>query len=311
MREKNSYELIIIGAGPAGLSASIYASRFGVKHIVFGGLFGGMITEAHLIDNYPGIEDVSGIDFSQKLIKHAKKYGTEISPAIVRKIQKKGELDFEITLDQNNVLHTKTVLLATGTKRKKLGIKGEDAFLGRGVSYCATCDGFFYKNKTVAVVGGSNSAVSAAVYLADIAEKVYLIYRKDKLRAENYWVELAEKNKKIEILYNLNVVEVLGEERIKKIKLDRMFKDKNELLADGLFIECGSDPNVDFVKDLEIETDGTGFIKIKKDSSTSISGVWAAGDITDGSNKFFQVITAAAEGAIAAKSIHGYLRKSS
>lgn len=301
--EKN-YDLIIVGAGPAGLAASIYASRYGVKHLVVGSLLGGQISETHLIDNYPGIEEMTGFEFSQKLGHHAQKYGTEILPKKAKSI-KKINSDFEVELEGGEKIITKTVLLATGTKRKKLNILGEEKFVGKGVSYCATCDGFFYKNKIVAVIGGSDSAAGAAVYLADIAEKVYLIYRQEKLRAEPYWINLIEKNPKIEVIYNTNVSEIIGAEKVEKIKLD----NKKELLSDGLFIEAGSDPNIDFAQDLSVKTDEGGYVKINPDSSTSVAGVWAAGDITNGSDKFRQVITAVAEGAIATRSISNYLKK--
>jgi thioredoxin reductase (NADPH) len=308
MEGKNNYDLVIVGAGPAGLSASIYASRFGIKHLVFGGLMGGTISEAHLVDNYIGMEDINGSTLSQKFYRHAKKYGTEILASLVSKIEKKEDL-FEITFDGEKKILARAVLLATGTRRKKIGIKGEDEFFGKGVSYCATCDGFFYKNKRIGVIGGANSAVSAAVYLSDIAQEVFLIYRKDILPAEEYWVKMAKENKKIKILYNTNVVEVFGEKKVEGVKLDKDFEEKRELKIDGLFIECGSNPSVDFADNLGIEKDETGFVKIQKGCETSVPGVWAAGDITDGSNKFFQVITAAAEGAIATKSIHNYLKK--
>jgi thioredoxin reductase (NADPH) len=308
MEDKNVYDLAIIGAGPAGLSASIYASRFGIKHIVFGSILGGTIVGSHKMDNYPGVENVSGIDFSKRLIEHAQKYGVEMLPVMVRRVSRKEEGDlFEINSDESRKILAKTILLAVGAKRKKLEIKGENEFLGKGVSYCATCDGPFYKNKKVAVIGGSHSAVGAATYLADLAEKVYLIYRKDTLRAEPHEVEMIKQNKKITILYNLNVKEIVGEKKVEKIKLDGSAYGKNELEVDGVFIEIGSDPSIDLVRDLKIETDETGYIKVQRDASTSAPGVWAAGDITDGSNKFFQVVTAAAEGAIAARSIYAYL----
>lgn len=307
MEKNQAYKLIIIGAGPAGLSASIYASRYGVEHVVVGELMGGLIAQTHLIDNYPGIEDVTGFEFSQKLTRHAQKYGVEIVPSRVRKISKTGD-DFETELDSGKTIKSKTILLATGTKHRKLGIRGEEEFLGKGVSYCATCDGFFYKNKIVAVVGGSDSAAGAAVYLANIAEKVYLIYRRDKLRAEAFWINLIEKNPKIEVIYNTNILEISGAEKLRKIKLDKAHKNAKTLDIDGLFIEAGSVPNIDFAASLGLETDEDGYIKIKPDSSANAKGVWAAGDITDGSDKFRQVITACAEGAIAARSICNYLK---
>ncbi|MFA6383556.1 MAG: FAD-dependent oxidoreductase [Parcubacteria group bacterium] len=308
MTEIKTYPLIIIGAGPAGLAASIYASRYGVKHIIVGELLGGLIAETHLIDNYPGIEDVTGFEFGQKLAHHAQKYGVEIMPGRVQKIFK-AEADFEIELAGGGIISSKAILIATGTKHRKLGIKGEEEFLGKGVSYCATCDGFFYKNKTVAVVGGSDSAAGAAVYLSEICEKVYLIYRRKKLRAEDFWVNLVEKNSKIEVVYNTNIVEILGAEKVCEVQLDKIYKNAETLSVDGLFIEAGSVPSIDFAGGLELETDENGYIKIKSDSSTSTLGVWAAGDTTTGSDKFCQVITACAEGAIAARSISNYLKK--
>lgn len=308
MDENKTYDLAIIGAGPAGLAASIYASRYGISHIVVGSLLGGQISETHLIDNYPGIEDATGFDFSQKLGHHAQKYGVEIVPTKVGKIEKENS-GFDLDLDNGKKIKTKTVLLATGTKRKKLMVKGEEEFLGKGVSYCATCDGFFYKNKTVAVVGGSDSAAGAALFLGDIAEKVYLIYRKEELRCEPFWQKRIAENNKIEVVYNTNLTEVIGQEKLEKIRIDKKYNSSDEIKVDGVFIEIGSDPNVDFAKDLNLDVDEKSYIKIKSSCETSVTGVWAAGDITDGSDKFRQVITAASEGAIAARSIFNYLKK--
>jgi len=308
MAESKTYPLVIIGAGPAGLAASIYASRCGVKHIIIGELLGGLIAETHLIDNYPGIEDVTGFEFSQKLTHHAQKYGVEILPVKVNNIKKSGG-EFELEIKGKENLKSLAILIATGTKRRKLNISGEVEFLGKGVSYCATCDGFFYKNKTVAVIGGSDSAAGAAVYLSEICEKVFLIYRKEKLRAEKYWVNLIEKNPKIEVVYSTNVSEIVGAEKLQKVNLDRPYNDADFINLDGLFIEAGSDPKLDFARDLGLKTDEGGYVKINSDASTSVTGVWAAGDITNGSDKFRQVITACAEGAIAARSISNYLKR--
>ncbi|MFA6160240.1 MAG: FAD-dependent oxidoreductase [Parcubacteria group bacterium] len=306
--ENKIHDLVIIGAGPAGLSASIYASRYGIKHKIVGALLGGQISETHKIDNYPGMEDMSGFEFSQKWGNHAKKYGVEILPELVEKINKENNI-FSITLANKNILHTKTIILATGTKKRKLNIIGEKEFIGKGVSYCATCDGFFYKNKTVGVIGGSDSAATATLYLADLAEKVYLIYRKKELRAEPFWVNLIKNNKKIEVLYETNVVKILGEQKLEKVKLDREYKNSQDLNLDGLFIEAGSDPAVEYFSELGIELDENRYIKIQKTGATNISGIFAAGDITDGSDKFRQVITAASEGAIAVRGIYNFLKK--
>ena len=200
-------------------------------------------------------------------------------------------------------------MIATGSKHRKLGIPGEKEFLGRGVSYCATCDGFFYRDKIVGVVGGSDSAVSAAVFLGDIAQKVYLIYRGEKLRAENFWVLAAEKNPKIEIVYNTNIKEIKGDDKISQVLLDNIHKGNDNLSLDGLFVEIGFIPSTELIKDLGVELDEDGYIKIDQSGKTSSAGIWAAGDITTGSNKFKQIITAASEGAIAANDIQAHLRK--
>jgi len=310
MEENKIRDLVIIGAGPAGLSASVYASRYGIKHVIIGLLQGGLISESHKVDNYLGVESLSGLDLSQKMLNHAKKYSPEMVIGGVAAIKKtEDNALFEIKLSGGKVVLAKTIILATGTKPRQLNILGEKELAGKGISYCATCDGFFYKNKTVAVVGGGNSAVGAAVHLSQIAGKVFLIYRKAELPAEGYWKKQLLENKKIETIYNANVVEVSGKEKVEKIKLDTKINDQDELSVDGLFVEVGSDPNWEFAKNLELAADDGGYVKIGADGATSAAGVWAAGDITTGSNKLRQAITAAAEGAIAAHSAFEYLNK--
>jgi thioredoxin reductase (NADPH) len=310
MGENKICDLVIIGAGPAGLSASLYASRYGIKHMVIGISVGGLIAESHRVDNYLGVESLSGFELAQKMLEHAKKYSPEMINSEVISIKKiENKRLFEIKTQGSLDIFAKTIVLATGTKRRQLSIPGEKELEGRGVSYCATCDGFFYKNKIVAVVGGGNSAVGAAVHLSQVASKVFLIYRKAELPAEEYWKKLLAENEKIEIIYNTNVLEVMGKEKVEKIKLDKKNNGQEELLLEGLFIEVGSDPSWDFAQDLNLKTDEGGYLKIGEDGTTNIEGIWAAGDITTGSNKFRQAITAAAEGAIAARSAFDYLKK--
>jgi len=308
MKIDKIYNLIIIGSGPAGLAASIYASRYGISHQIYGKILGGQISETHNIDNYPGMEDMNGVEFSAKWGHHAGKYGIKINPALVTNIKKEDNL-LELGLENKEIVRAKAILLATGTKRRKLGITSEEKFIGRGVSYCATCDGFFYKGKTVAVIGGSDSAAGAALYLANICEKVYLIYRKEELRCEPYWTKLIEESEKIEVIYDTNIKEIAGSDKVEKVVLDREYQEKLELAVDGVFIEVGSNPDFSYASGLGLDVDEGGYIKIGRDCSTNVSGVWAAGDITDGSDKFRQVITAAAEGAIAVRSIFNFLRK--
>jgi thioredoxin reductase (NADPH) len=305
--EDKKYPLIIIGAGPAGLAASIYASRYGIEHVLIGGLPGGVISETHLIDNYPGMENISGFEFAQKMINHAKKYKPIFIQEKAEKLGKKEKL-FYLETDNKNQLSAKTILIATGTRRRKLNIPGEEKFLGKGVSYCATCDGTFFKNKTVAVIGGNDSAVGAADYLAAIASQVYLIYRKKELRAEPYWINLVKNNPKIKIIYNTNLISIDGQKKVEKIKLDQLMGKKDNLAVDGVFIEIGAEPDTQLTQKLSIKKDENGFIKVNNDGSTDCQGVWAAGDITTGSDGFCQVVTAVAEGAVAVRSIFKYLK---
>lgn len=303
------YDLAIVGSGPAGLAASVYASRYGIHNVVIGGIAGGLAAQTHEIGNWLGTEKISGFEFAQKAEAHAKSYEkTEMVAALVDDVEEK-EGYYELLISDGQKIKAKTVLLAMGTKHRHLGVPGEKELAGKGVSYCATCDGFFYRGKTVAVVGGSDSAAGAAVYLGDIAEKVYLIYRGEKLRCETFWGEAIAKNSKIQTLYNTNVKEIKGEQKVEELVLDNPCNGSETLKVHGIFAEIGSNPNTDLAKTLEVETDEEGYIKIDPSGRTSRKGVWAAGDITTGSDKFKQIITAASEGAIAAHSIQKFLKK--
>lgn len=302
------YDLIIIGAGPAGLNASLYASRYGLRNIVVGGISGGLTSQIHEIGNWLGSPDISGIDFVKNSTDQIRSFGVEIVNSLVDEVKKNKDGIFDILLASGKNLKSKTILLATGLKHRKLGVLGEENFLGKGVSYCATCDGFFYRNKTIGIVGGGDSAISAALFMANIAQKVYVIYRGDRLKAENFWLQAAKNNTKIEILCNTNITEIKGDEKVAEVLLDNSYKEKNNLSLDGVFVEIGFIPSTQMLNKIGVELDEDGYIQIEKDGKTSIRGIWAAGDITNGSNKFKQIITAASEGAIAAESIQKYLR---
>jgi thioredoxin reductase (NADPH) len=301
------YELVIIGAGPAGLSASIYASRYGIRNVIIGEISGGLPNEAHEIGNWLGTESITGAEFVQKSIKHARSYGTEIIQAKVDLIEK-GETGFTLNLNSGKKIMSKTVLLSMGNKHRKLGVPGEKELVGKGVSYCATCDGFFYRHKTVAVAGGNDSAVQAALFLSDISEKVYLIYRGENLRAENYWVKKIEAKKNIRLILSTNIKEIKGESKIELLVLDNPYENSDILNVDGVFIEIGLAPNTDLARNMNIVQDEEGYIRIDADGKTTEQGIWAAGDITTGSNKLRQIVTAAAEGAIASESISRFLK---
>jgi len=302
------YDLAIIGAGPAGLAASVYASRYGLKNIVIGGIVGGATSQTHEIGNWLGTQNIAGFQFAQNAMEHAKSLEAEIENALIDEIKEEGEI-FTLFANNGKKIKAKTVLLAMGTKHRHLGVPGEKEFAGKGVSYCATCDGFFYKGKTVAVVGGNDSAAGAAAFLGSIAEKVYIIYRKEKLRCENFWMNAIEKNPKVHVLYVTNIKEIRGSEKVEEVVLDSPYEGSDLLKLDGIFVEIGAEPHTELLKNLEIETDESGFVAVQPDGKTSKKGIWAAGDITTGSNKFKQIVTAASEGAIAANSIQMFLKK--
>lgn len=301
------FDIAIIGGGPAAFSASIYASRYKLSNIVFGKILGGTISEAHKVCNYPGISDITGLDLGMKFFEQAQELGGEYKTEYIVDIKKEDNV-FRLTSNSNMQYLSKTVILAIGTNRNKLNLKNEDKYLGKGLSYCATCDAMFYKDKTVVVVGGGSSAVMSASMLADIAKKVYLIYRGTELRGEPAWIEQIVDRENIEILYTTLVIDLEGDLKLERVKLSREYNGSEYLNTDGIFVEIGSEPNVDLANSLGLELDSTKHIKVNENQSTSLEGVWAAGDCTSNSNRFRQVVTAASEGAIASNSIFTYLK---
>lgn len=297
-------DLIIVGTGPAGLSAAIYAARYKLNFACIGTLDGGVVTEAHKVENYPALPGIPGTELANKFKEHAVGLGTEIICDNVRAIVKKDEY-FEL-LGNNGKWEAKYVLLAMGTERRKLKVPGEEEFQGKGVSYCATCDAFFFKNKKVAVIGGGDSAVSAAEYLGELAEKVYLISR-GELRAEPARIDHLKNEKNAEIITDKNLKEIKGENVVKSIILK---EDDREIEVDGVFIEIGSTPASSIVKSLGVDLDSDGHILVDEHQKTSNSHIYAAGDITTNSAKFKQIITAASEGAISASSIYKKIKSS-
>lgn len=264
---------------------------------------------ASMIENYPGFTSITGADLAQKMIEQVKKLGGEIKNTGVLEIKQK-QKGFELKTENNEVYEAKTLIIATGTQRQKLNIPGETEYLGKGVSYCATCDGAFFKEKIVAVVGGSNAAVTSALHLSDLAQKVYLIYRKKPLRADPIWRERTQKNSKVEIIYETNVMEILGDgTKVNCLKLDKPYQNSFQLKVDGIFIEIGGQPGTELVKSLGVELDEKGYIKVKPDMSTNIAGVFAAGDVANASGEFQQIVMATSEGALAAKSVYQYLKE--
>lgn len=301
------YDLIIIGTGAAGYSAAIYASRYKLNTLVIGSALGGTATNAHKIENWPGEIYISGTELLKKFAEHVKHFQTPIKNELVKKISK-NKSGFEVITENNKYLG-KAIILALGTGRRKLDIPGEKKFLGKGVSYCATCDAFFYQNKTVAVVGGGNAATMAAIQLADLAKKVYLIHRGKDFRAEPFQLDIIQKNNKIITIKNNSIKEILGENQVHTIKLTNLYQNQQQLAVDGIFIEVGSLPNSALVTTLGVNITDKGFIKTKENQETNVSGIFAAGDITTNSAGFAQILTAASEGAIASFSAYKYLKK--
>jgi len=304
---ENIYDLIIIGSGPAGLSASIYAARYKLNFLIFGAEPGGQMNEIYDIENYPGMTKTTGKELIQKFLDHIESFGVAVKHESVAKIEKQDNGFFELETSRGKY-EAKAIILAMGAEYKKMNIPGETEYLGKGVSYCATCDAPFFREKAVGVIGGGNSAAVVALEMADYASKVYLIHRELKLSAEPVWLDKIYANPKIEVIKETGVIEIKGDKKVEKIVLDKAHNDKTFLETDGVFIEVGTEPGIQLARKIGIETDDGNYIKVKEDMSTNIPGVFAAGDITTGSNKFRQVLTACAEGSIAASSAYKSLK---
>lgn len=301
------YDVAIVGAGAAGYMAAVYASRYTLKSIVIGSQVGGQTAEAHLVQNFPTYTEIPGFELMQKFRDHVASYNVPILYDTVTKID--GTFcNFKLTLASGTEIKAQTILIAIGQKRRKLNIRDEERLYGKGITYCTTCDGPFYKDKVVGVIGGSDSANTSSLYLAEVAQKVYQIYRGKELRGEPIWAKKVLSNPKIEVLFNTQIASLNGADRLESVTLDTPYKGANELRLDGLFVEIGCEPDTTLPGQLEVELNDDCLIKVKKDQSTNIEGIWAAGDITDASNNFHQTITAASEGAIAAHSIFSALK---
>ncbi len=302
--ERKEWDLAVIGGGPAGLTAAIYARRYNLSTVVFTDIAGGLVTENPWIENYPGFKLISGTELASRMREHAEGLGAVIKLEKVKEVEKVGDF-FVLRTEWGSEVKARAVIVATGLERRKLNAKNEDKFIGRGVSYCATCDAAFFKNKITAVVGGGDSAAVAALLLAQFASKVYIIYRRDKFyKMQPAYVKKIQENPKIEPVFNETVVECRGGEKLEEVVL----RSGRVLKVDGLFVEIGFVPRIPFkTVGFEIETDEKGFIKVDPAMRTNVPGLFAAGDITTGSNYFQQIITAAAEGAIAADSAYLYL----
>ena len=295
------YDFIIMGAGSAGLPAGMYESRYKLKNIIIGEMPGGALSTSHCVENFPGVLSAPGAEIMDNFKKHAENAGSEILQDRVEVVSKIGENHFSVSTMGGKNFDAKRILLATGNTYKMLGIPGEREFYGQGVSYCATCDGNFYKNLTVGVVGAGNTAITEALYLAEIAKEVHIFVRGDVIRAENIWTEKANNTSNIIFHMNTQVTEVQGN----MMGVTGVILNTGEnLTLDGLFVAIGSTPITNIVDNLSPQKDGEWCLVVDQRQETTIPGLYAAGDVTTNSNKFRQTIMSAAEGCLAANSIH-------
>lgn len=300
------YDIIIIGAGAAGMTAGIYASRGALKTLIIEGTsVGGQMNSTYEIDNYPGmVDNPNGVTLSQRMKEHAEKFDIEFSTETVKEILGANDR-IKTVKTRKNIYHTKTIIFATGAKPKKGGIVGEDRFYGMGVSYCATCDGAFFKGQDTLVIGGGNTAFEDALYLANFAKSVTIIHRRDTFRAAKTLVQKAQNNKKINIITDSVVTEIKGDTTVSSvIVLNKKTNKSTEMSVNGVFVAIGVIPTSDMAGKY-VETDDRGFIKTNEYLETNISGIYAAGDVRN--TPLRQIVTAAADGAIAATSATNYI----
>ncbi|MGC8885245.1 MAG: thioredoxin-disulfide reductase [Candidatus Nanoarchaeia archaeon] len=302
--QAKEFDLIIIGGGPAGLTAAIYSARRALSTLVITKAIGGQIANARLVENFPGFEAVSGAELSNKMLNQAQKFGAKIIFGEVKEILK--EDNKFIVKTSNSGFAAKALILAFGKTPRALNAKNEDKFIGKGVSYCATCDMPVFKNKIVAVIGGGNSAFDAAVYGSTLAKKVYLIHRREEFRADESTVEKAKKIPNIEFLLNYVVKEIKGDKFVKSILLENTkTRELRELSVDGVFVEIGYDVKTEIVEKL-VKLDEQKQIIVNEKCETSCPGIFAAGDVTN--TPFKQAIVAAGDGCKAALSAYAWLK---
>lgn len=306
IERKQGLELIIIGGGPAGLSAGIYAMRMGINTaLIEGAMPGGVAVNSPLIENYPGFpKGLPGTDLAAAFEEHAKNLGLDIKYSAVKSLTLEGEQK-KIVYDEDNVLMAQAVIVATGTESKKLGIPGEKEFLGRGVSYCATCDAPFYKDKKVLVVGGGNAALEEALFITNFASMVTIVHRRSELRADRILETRARSNPKIYFVWDSELEKIEGKDKVEAATIRNNITEKRTRVpCDGIFIYAGYLPNTSFLGEL-LKKDAGGFIITDEEMATSVPGIFAAGDVR--AKPLRQVVTAASDGAVAAASARKYI----
>ena len=301
---KMIYDIAIIGAGPAGLSAAIYGQRAGLNTITFeSNVHGGQIINTPEVENYPALGKVSGVEYAMNIYEQAVGFGAEIEYKAVTDVELEGDIKI-LKCNDGTEYQAKTVIIATGVVRRKLEIPGEDRLLGAGVSYCATCDGLFFKGKTAVVVGGGNTALEDAVYLATVCEKVYLVHRRDEFRGAKHEVEKVLKNPKIEILYDTVPLSIEGNGMVEKLVVKNVKTEEvSEVATSAVFVAVGLIPQNDMFMGKVDTVDG--YIKADENCMTNVPGVFVAGDTR--TKTLRQLVTATADGAIAATAAANYI----
>ncbi len=301
------YDLIIIGSGPAGLSAAIYGKRAGLNLLVVekAPMSGGQVLNTYEVDNYPGMPGINGFDLGMQFRAHADKLAVEFREGCVTSIENQG--DKKLVTVEGELLESKTVILASGAEHAHLNVPGEEKLSGRGVSYCATCDGAFFRGRTVAVAGGGDVALEDAIYLAGICEKVYLIHRRDELRGAQVLQQELKALPNVEFLYSHIVTEIQGENAVENLRIKNLKTEEEfDLAVEGIFVAVGIRPDSTLIKDM-VDCDEGGYVLAGEDCSTNVPGLYVAGDIRK--KPIRQIVTAAADGANAAVSAGNYVNK--
>lgn len=310
------YDVLIIGLGCAGYTAAIYSARYRLKTYLVGETQGGLGITAAEVGNWPGNIEITGPDLMENFHKHAVSF-EEVTLGLARvdrieKIDGSTSLTtgggFRLHQNDGKVVEGKTIIFAMGSNKRHLGVPGEERLSGKGVTYCATCDAFFYRGKDVAVLGGGDSAVEGAAIAAQVARRVYLIHRRSDFRAEPYWVEKVKARENITLVLERNVQEILGDQKVSGVRLDQPFEGSDTISVDGVFIEIGATPATNLAQSLGCTVDAKGYLQVDTAMKTTVDGVYGAGDITSGSNYFAQFVTAAGEGAVAANSAFHYVQ---
>jgi len=303
------FDVIIVGLGPAAYSAALYSARYIMKTLVIGETPGGQLTEAADVDDYLGLINLPAQKMIETFNQHIERYNVPVLIDTVESVKKEGD-EFIVKTKRKGEYKASSVIVAIGVKRRKLNVPGEEKFTGRGVSYCSVCDAPLFKNRPVVVVGGGDSALEGAELLSRYATKVYLVHRRDEFRGQPYYVEIIKQKPNVEIILNSTVTEIKGEKIVNKAVVKNLKTgETRELDVNGVFVEIGFEPPIEFARNNGIETDEKGYIKVDEWMRTNIDGLFAAGDCTGLWMGFRQVITATAQGAVASHAVYSYLNE--